>query len=107
MKVGVIRKRNDGISEYTVTGHHHVQQLLVWLLPALQIKKPQAKLVLSIIEKQSPKQSKEEFLLVCAMVDQIALLNDSKKRTNNSAMVRKLLFCEEEIDSFPVETSEE
>jgi hypothetical protein len=106
LKNGIIRKRNDGVSEYTVTGSQNVKLLLLLLLPALRIKKPQAKLVLSIIEKQSKNQSKEDFIFSCEMVDRIALMNDSKKRINTSNVVRKILFEDFSLDSFPVETSD-
>lgn len=107
LKIGVVRKRNDGISEYTITGAQNVKKTLLWLLPALQIKKPQAKLVLAIIEKQSKDQSKEDFISSCEMVDLIAKMNDSKLRINLSSSVKKILLEDLSLDSFPVETLEE
>lgn len=90
IKLGVIRKRNDDISEYTITGPNNVKYFLLLLLPFLQIKKPQAKLVLEIINNQSKKQSKENFLKSCEMVDRISLMNDSKKKLSTSDTVRKI-----------------
>lgn len=107
LKVGVVRKRNDGISEYTITGAQNVKKILLWLLPALQIKKPQAKLILLIIEKQSKDQTKEDFIASCEMVDKIIWMNDSKLRINLSGVVKKILLENIPLDSFPVETSEE
>jgi hypothetical protein len=107
LKIGTIRKRNDGISEYTITGAQNVKKILLWLLPALQIKKPQAKLILSIIEKQFKNQTKEDFVASCEMVDKIVQMNDSKLRINLSSVVKKILLEDFSLDSFPVETSEE
>lgn len=104
LKTGVIRKRNDGISEYTITGAQNVKRVLLFLLPFLQIKKPQAKLVLLIIEKQSKNQSKEDFIASCEMVDKIADMNDSKLRVNTAQIVKNLLL--NSLDTFPVETSD-
>ena len=107
LKVGLIRKRNDGISEYTITGSYHVRRILLWLLPAIQLKKKQANLVLLIISRQSKNQSREEFISLCEMVDQIANMNYSKLRVNTSAVVKKVLGEDSLESSFPVETSEE
>lgn len=101
IKTGVIRKRNDGISEYTLIGIKNVRELLINLLPYLIIKKRQANLVLSIMETYNKNQKKEEFLKLCKLVDQISLINDSKKRFLNSNFVEKI------FDTFPVETSED
>jgi hypothetical protein len=105
LKNGIIRKRNDGISEYTITGAQNVKNSLLWLMPLLQIKKPQAKLVLSIIDRQSKNQTKEDFITSCEMVDKIAEMNDSKKRTNVSDIVKKVLLDNFDLNPFPVETS--
>ena len=43
LEYGSIRKRNDGMSEYTITGPDPVQNLLKQLEPMVRIKKPQLK----------------------------------------------------------------
>ena len=41
LEYGSIRKRNDGMSEYTITGPDPVQNFLKQLEPMVRIKKPQ------------------------------------------------------------------
>ena len=66
IKSGVIRKRKDGMSEYTITGIKNVRPFLYSILPFLIIKKEQAKLLLEIIEDL---EKKEPFLKICKKVD--------------------------------------
>lgn len=84
---GILRQRKDDISEYTLTGASQVKPFLVQVLPHLRIKRRQARLVLSIIEKLPDTKDPTAFLDVCEMVDQCALLNDSKKRVITRAFV--------------------
>ena len=99
LKIGCLRKRNDGMSELSIVGSASVSTLLTDLMPYLKLKKKQAELVLQIVPKLSRKQDKHDFLLLCELADQIGLLNDSKRRTITSALVRETLL-------FPVETSD-
>ncbi len=98
---GVLRKRNDGISEYSIVGTANVARICTLLLPYLCLKRRQAELVLQILAKLSRTQDKEEFIALCELADSIGALNDSKKRTITAAVVRQKL----EI-LFPVETSD-
>lgn len=88
---GVVRKRNDGISEYCIVGANNVAPLCTLLLPHLRLKRRQAQLVLQIIAKLSRTQDKDEFIMLCELADSIGRLNDSKKRTITAAVVRKFL----------------
>ncbi len=91
--LGTIRDRKDGISEINIVGREQVQPLLKALLPYLRLKQKQAQLVLQICE-QLPlyKNDPQLFLELCKLSDQVAQLNDSKKRTNTSESVRKALI---------------
>lgn len=91
IKTGVIRKRKDGLSEYTITGVTNVLPLLKEFLPYLKIKKKQAELLLEILEKLNLDLNKKEFIKLCEKVDRFEELNDSKKRTITSKTV-KLFF---------------
>jgi hypothetical protein len=84
-----------------VVGISSVSALCKELLPYLRLKRAQATLISTIIERLSRHQSQEDFLALCELVDQIGDLNDSKKRAITTCLVRK------ELDLlFPVETSE-
>lgn len=87
---GTIRDRNDGISELNLVGRDNIVPILEQVLPHLMIKTMQAKLILKIAE-QLPltKNSPENFLELCLLTDRISNLNDSKKRSVTSDIVRR------------------
>jgi hypothetical protein len=100
---GSLRKRKDGISEYSIVEPRLVQSVCELLMPYLKLKKPQAELIFNITKGMfhSKKQNKEDFLNLCQLVDQVGELNDSKKRT------RTAIYVQSEWNKlFPVETSE-
>ena len=89
---GVLKERNDGILELTLTGTNLVGSFLSLLKPFLRLKKKQANLMLKIIEQlPSIKNNSEKFIRLCELVDQIALLNDSKNRLITSERVKESL----------------
>lgn len=100
---GTIRKRPDGISEYAVVGASSVKLMLQIFRPYLKIKRRQAVLVLKVLDSLSQSQDREDFLKSCELVDQIADLNDSKKRTITTNFVRSK--WEQFETRVPVETS--
>jgi hypothetical protein len=70
-----------------------VKPLLQKLHPFLRLKQKQANLVIRICEQlSSTKGDFLKFLALCELSDQVARLNDSKKRTVTSATVRKTLL---------------
>ena len=96
-----MRKRKDGISEYSIVGASQVLVLCELLLPYLRLKRRQALLIIQICKTLRKTQSKEDFLLLCNLADQIGELNDSKTRTISSDTV-----ASEFKTLFPVETSD-
>lgn len=81
--VGYIRVKGRGLNkvcDYTIVDEVYVKALLQHLLPFLRLKNKQASLCLRIMDKYSTKMSPSEFVELCFLVDQFALLNDSKKR---------------------------
>tara|TARA_B110000261_G_C13077509_1_gene354632 strand:- start:1770 stop:2240 length:471 start_codon:yes stop_codon:yes gene_type:complete len=90
-KYGLIRKRNDGMSEYTITGIDSVYNILKELEPMVRIKKPQLKLVLQIIKELPKAKDPQTFLTLCESVDRFEQLNYSKKREIKSETVRSIL----------------
>ena len=94
LNLGVLRKRNDNMSELNIVGNTSVKNFLIALYPYLIIKKPIAKLVLEIIEildnldKSNDVNYRRNFLKVCELVDKVAELTDSKKRIINTTYVK-------------------
>lgn len=91
LKSGVVRKRNDGMSEFCITGAKQLKEALLLLLPHLKLKKRQATLVLQIIEKLSHTKDVSVLLEACAIADRVGLLTDGKKRTQKSDQVLETL----------------
>lgn len=93
--VGTVRDR-DNISDYVLTDTKLVCDFLKLIVPYLRIKKKQANLVIKIIEQlPTARQTKASFIELCPLVDQVAELNDSKKRTITADVVAKELLLEE------------
>jgi intein-encoded DNA endonuclease-like protein len=91
---GYIRNRNDGMSEYTIVGGKPVSQILNTLLPYLRLKKKQAELAISVLEKMpgSGRKMNAKLLAELALeVDKFAVLNYSKRRINTTAKVLEFL----------------
>ena len=86
-KYGSLRIRKDNVSELVITGAGPVEQILLQLKNHLILKKKNANLVLKIIEKKRKVNSKDEFIEVCKLVDQVAELNYSKNRLVTSEIV--------------------
>ena len=95
LEIGYIRDRNDDMSEYTITGVKNVIGILNQFLPFLRLKKKQAKLLLFILKQmpESGRQMTAKLLYrLSKEVDKFTLLNYSKKRTNTSERVKKVLL---------------
>nr|ACU12337.1 hypothetical protein [Trebouxia gelatinosa] len=91
LQLGTIRKRPDGMSEYTIIGPQNVEIVLEHIKPYLKIKRKQAILALHIIKNKSKSQDLNSFLKCCQLADKFSVLNDSKKRTITSLVVRSEL----------------
>lgn len=91
IKVGVIRKRNDGMSEYTITGIKNVRPFLLSILNYLVIKADQGKLLCEIMNELETINNHTEFYELCKKVDKFVLLKDSRNRTVTSDEVYKYL----------------
>jgi hypothetical protein len=72
--MGYIYHRKDNISEWTIKSINEIKYLLDILMPYLIIKKPQAKLLLEIIEKKKLMKTTEEFIEVCKLIDKFGEL---------------------------------
>jgi hypothetical protein len=103
LRVGSIRKRKDGMSEYTIVGKASVKKIVTLLLPYVRLKKRHALRVLQIITQLEKAQDPHAFVKLCEVVDTFQDLNDSKKRTLTSAVVRSH-FLQLHLLHIPVET---
>ncbi len=103
IKLGTIRKRNDGMSEYAIVGKASVKKCVQLLYPYLRVKKLHARRVLQIISHLKRDQDPQSFLKLCEVVDTFQDLNDSKKRTLTSQVVRSH-FLQCNLLPVPVET---
>ena len=102
---GYLRDRNDGMSEYTITGIKDVRSILQNTLPFLKLKKKQAILAIEILEEMpgtGRKMNAKLLLKLARKVDRFSELNYSKRRTNTSENLISLLSSQKILD--PVET---
>ena len=67
------------------------KELLQNLLPYLKLKQRQAKLMIEIIERKKQVKSPKEFIELAKIIDLFRKINYSKKRTQNSIKVKKVL----------------
>ena len=88
---GTVRKRNDGMSEFCVVGGTSLQTTLEKLLPFLQLKRAQAKLVMQIIQKLPNTKDPSVLMEAALLADKVGLLTDGKKRTILAENVRDRL----------------
>jgi hypothetical protein len=88
LNYGTLRKRKDGMSEYTIVGKDPVKNVLTRLQPWIRGKQAQVKLMLDIIEALPKAKDPQTFLTLCESVDRFAVLNFSKKRKITSDTVR-------------------
>ncbi len=101
LKIGYIRQRNDGMTEYTIVGLKEVKEILELLYPFLRLKKALAKEILHLINSYPAKMTVKDLIRLSKIVDTTGKFNYSKKRTNTSATVIAFLKSR---NLFPVET---
>ena len=99
---GYIRRRNDGMCEYTIVGLKEVEEVLTSLIPYLRLKRELAQEVLEIIRAHPPRMTAQHLLLLSEKVDATARFNYSKRRSNTQAVVKDFLQLSRLV---PVETS--
>ena len=103
LEYGYIRRRNDGMTEYTIVGLTEVEQILHLLQDKLRLKKALAKEVLQLISLHPKKMTASKLLALAKLVDKTAEFNYSKKRTITTLVVQAYL---NDNKLFPVETSD-
>lgn len=92
LQLGYLRKRKDGIIEYTIGDRPSIRKLLEHTLPYLMCKKPQARLMLKILDFSEQVSSAKEFIVLAGFIDRFEKLNYSKKRSIHARVVRHHLM---------------
>lgn len=79
----VVTRQN--MSDFVITEARIVCEFLLLLQPYLRIKKKQANLIIKIIQElPSAKVSKEKFIELCKLVNQVSQLNEPNKPLKNT-----------------------
>ena len=91
---GYIRKRKDGIIELTIGDEDSIRTFIKVVLPYLRLKQKQARLMINILNKRKSIKNGFDFLTVAKMIDEFKNLNYSKKRSQTSREVEKVLRTE-------------
>jgi hypothetical protein len=92
LKVGSIRNRNDGMSEYSIVGLDAVIRILGMLKPYVLLKKQHIKVAFKISEILKSGKGVKPLVQASKLVDKFGKLNYSKKRTNTSDVLKEYLY---------------
>jgi len=88
---GYIRERNDGIIEYIVGDTEGIKELLKNILYYLRLKQKQANLMLEVLAIKKKVKTGKDFLELAKKIDEFQKMNYSKRRTQNSLKVERIL----------------
>ena len=90
---GYIRDRNDGVSDYTIVGYDKVEEVLKMVKPYVVFKAVHVERALELLGaiRENLKPTPEQLMKLAKLVDSYAILNYSKKKTNNAAKVEEFL----------------
>lgn len=91
LKVGYLRDRKDGLTEYTIVGLEPTIKILKMLKPYCRLKKEHIKLAEKIDRLVKGKFNLKRFIKASELVDQFQKLNYSKKRKNTSKLLKEFL----------------
>ncbi len=80
LNCGYLRRRKDGILEYTIGRREEIIGLINLLKPYLILKSQQADLLLKILDLKSKIKDKKDFAKLLALINRFAEINYSKKR---------------------------
>ncbi len=78
--LGYMRARKDGVLEYTIGRVDSLKIFVGWVRPYLVLKKEQANLLLTILDKKERVANAKDFEKLMKLVDRFRELNYSKKR---------------------------
>jgi len=89
--IGYIRIRKDGIVEYIIGDLDSLKKFINQISPYSRLKKRQLRLMSEILEKKRTVKTAKDFIRLSKLIDQFKNLNYSKKRSQTSYSVEKLL----------------
>ena|SRR3989338_1267495 len=90
-RLGYIRDRKDGMTEYTIVGLKPVIKILKLLRPYMRLKKAHADCGIEIFRLLKGKFNLIKFIKAAELVDRFKELNYSKKRINTSKELKDYL----------------
>jgi hypothetical protein len=91
LKVGYLRKRKDGMTEYTIVGLEPVIKVLNLLEPYCKLKKDHIRTAKRINKLLEGKFDLKKFIKASELVDRFQFLNYSKRRKNTSKTLKDYL----------------
>ncbi len=80
LNCGYLRRRKDGILEYTIGRQEEILTLIAKIKPHLILKRRQADLIEKILKFKIQVKNKADFIKLMALINNFADLNYSKKR---------------------------
>ncbi len=80
LNCGYLRRRKDGILEYTIGRQEEILTLIAKIKPHLILKRRQADLIEQILKFKIQVKNKADFIKLMALINNFADLNYSKKR---------------------------
>lgn len=92
LRLGYLRDRNDGMTEYVIGNYANIIQFMNWIEPYVISKKQHFKLMRRILEQKELIKNKNDFIKLVKLIDQFQKINYSKKRLNNSLTVKQKLI---------------
>ena len=100
LKVGAVRDRNDGMSEYDIEGFIPVHQVLELIEPHIILKREQVEMALQLIDEivSQSQPSPQQFLEWCAKVEIFHALNYTKNRKHTYSSVKAVLESKGYLD---------
>jgi hypothetical protein len=80
LNCGYLRRRKDGILEYTIGRREQISELIEKIKPYLILKRKQADLIEKILKLKNLVKNQADFAKLMDLVNEFAELNYSKKR---------------------------
>jgi len=80
LRLGLIRKRKDGVMEITIGRNAELLQMIEIVKPHVRLKKKQLALLEQILEAKNAVEDQESFSDLLKLIDSYRNLNYSKKR---------------------------
>jgi len=97
---GYMRKRKDGILEFTINKKEDIRNFLGMINKYLILKKKQAELMIKILNKKEKVKNKHDFKFLMGLIEKFRELNYSKKRKKYNLTPQRLSLKSEGCKNF-------